>query len=406
MAEHGIRTIWANEFDLSVIHSRRRDVELTGKIPQGLDEIENDPGPADVLDSDQQVEFVDELRPGNRLHLLLGQLSATLDEDAYLLIVRQAVACADSLILGQELAPLFPLVELLTDHVNDPGRGERLRESARFGLEQLVMNDVFLRFLLDHIDQAAGLSHVAGLALLRAGGPVAVNLTVEKMGSTDNLTLRKTLSTLLVGMGESAVPAILGMMGDTRWYIIRNLSAILGGIGACEAIPELQKCLQHSDIRVSKEAIRSLAKIGGRDAEKAIIEVLRGNDPSLFPQVIASLGGMKSRKALVDLMHIVCSADMFLNYLPLKINALAAIAMIGDRQVVPIMVDMLSKGHIVVPGRWKQFHIAIAGCLARLGDARALPILKKKASGPGELGRACAEAAESITREDKQHGVA
>jgi hypothetical protein len=80
--------------------------------------------------------------------------------------------------------------------------------------------------------------------------------------------------------------------------------------------------------------------------------------------------------------------------------------MIGDRQVVPIMVDMLSKGHIVVPGRWKQFHIAIAGCLARLGDARALPILKKKASGPGELGRACAEAAESITREDKQHGVA
>jgi HEAT repeat protein len=235
---------------------------------------------------------------------------------------------------------------------------------------------------------------------------VAVNLAVEKMGVTNNLAMRKTLSTLLVGLGEIAVPPILQMMGDTRWYIVRNLSAILGDIGTSEAIPELQKCLKHPDIRVSKEAIRSLAKIGGRDAEAAIIDVLRGNDPSLFPQVVTSLGGMKSRKSLVDLMHIVCSADLFLNYLPLKINALAAIAMIGDRQVVPVLADMLSRGHIVVPGRWKLFKIAIAGCLARLGDARALPNLKKMASATGELGRACAEAAESIEQRGKQHGVA
>ncbi|MBC8017684.1 MAG: HEAT repeat domain-containing protein, partial [Verrucomicrobia bacterium] len=203
------------------------------------------------------------------------------------------------------------------------------------------------------------------------------------------------------------VPAIIKMMGDKRWYVVRNLSAILGDIGTREAVSELQKCLLHSDIRVCKEAIRSLAKIGGRDAETAIIEVLRGNDPALFPQVIASLGGMKSRKALVELLHIVCSDDLFLKNLPLKIEAVGAIAMIGDRQVVPIMAEILASGHIVVPGRWKQFKIAIAVCLARLGDARALPILKKKASGSGELGRVCAEAVEIIERTGgEQHGVA
>jgi len=218
------------------------------------------------------------------------------------------------------------------------------------------------------------------------------------MGSTDNLAVRKELSSLLVELGGSAVPFILKMMQDQRWFIVRNLASILGDIGQPEAVPELLACLKHSDIRVSKEAIRSLAKIGGREAESAIIDVLHGNNTILFPQVVASLGGMKSRKALVELMQIVCSSDMFLKNLSLKLDALGAIAMIGDRQAVPILTKILAGRHILALSRWNQFKIAIAGCLARLGDIRALPILKKKATVAGELGRACAEAVETIER--------
>jgi len=196
----------------------------------------------------------------------------------------------------------------------------------------------------------------------------------------------------------NAVPAILRRMGDGRWYIVRNLAAILGDIGSVEAVSALQMCLLHSDVRVCNEAIRSLAKIGGKDSEAAILEVLRGNDPSLYPQAIASLGGMKSRNALVDLMRIVCRHDLFLKHLSLKVDALGAIAMIGDRQAVPILSDLLERWHVVAPDRWKQFKIAIAGCLARLGDDRAIPALEKKATGSGELGRACLEAIETIGR--------
>ena len=407
MAERGIRTIWANEFDLSIIHVRRRDVEFTGKTPQGLDELENGLGPEESFYSQQIVAFEDGLSPTDQLQMLLGRLITTVDDDLYLLVVRQAVACSDSLKIRHELSAIFPLVELLTEQANDSGRGENLRECARFGLEQLAMRDEFLAYLLDRLEQPDGLSHEATLAILTASGPAAVHLTVEKMGSTDNLAIRKILSTLLVGLGASAVPSILKMLGDSRWYIVRNLAAILGDIGTREVVPELQKCLLHPDVRVCKEAIRSLAKIGGSDAETAIIDVLRANDPLLFPQVIASLGGMKSRRALEKLLRIVCSDRLFLRNLPLKMDALGAIAMIGDRQVVPILVKILASRHILVPSRWKQFKIAIANSLARLGDPRALPILKKNASGSGALGRACAEAVETIERMGgEQHGGA
>jgi hypothetical protein len=107
---------------------------------------------------------------------------------------------------------------------------------------------------------------------------------------------------------------------------------------------------------------------------------------------------MKSRKALAELMYIVCSSDMFLKNLSLKLDALGAVAMIGDRQAVPTLTKILASRHIFARSRWDQFKIAIAGCLARLGDIRSLPILKKKASGSGELGKACAEAVETIER--------
>lgn len=398
LAEHGVRTIWVNEFDLAIITAKRDDIESSGKAPQTVDEVESGLGQEWAEDPQQPNDKLDDLDANDELLALLGRLASTLDADLYQMAVRQSITCSDTFKARNDLAALSPLVELLAEHANDTSRTIKLRESARFGLEHLLTGDVLLAYLLDHTEAPDALSREAMLAVLSAAGPAGITLTIAKMGSTDNLAVRKELSALLVGLGGAAVPVILKMMQDNRWYIVRNLSAILGDIGMPEAVPELLVCLRHTDIRVCKEAIRSLAKIGGREAESAIIGVLHGSNTVLFPQVIASLGGMKSRKALAELMKIVCEGDLFLKNISLKIDALGAIAMIGDRQAVPILMKILASRHIIARSRWEQFKIAIAGCLARLGDVRAVPLLKKKASGSDDLGRACVEAAETIER--------
>jgi HEAT repeat protein len=407
MAEHGVRTIWVNEYDLSIINAKRQDIESSGKAPQTVDEVESGLGLEWDENPEQSTDKQEDLNSNDELLGLLGRLAATLDEDLYQMAVRQAIACSDTFKSRNDLAALSPLVELLAEHAYDAARGEGLRSCARFGLEQLVQGDGLLAYLLDHTEAPDALSHEAMLAALSASGPTGITLAIAKMGATDNLAVRKELSSLLVGLDASAVPVILKMMQDKRWYIVRNLCAILGDIGMPAAVPDLQACLQHTDIRVCKEAVRSLAKIGGREAESAIIAILHGSNSVLFPQVIASLGGMKSRKALSELMQIVSSRDMFLENLALKIDALSAIAMIGDRQVVPSLIEILASRHILVASRWSQLKVAVAGCLARLGDIRALPVLKKNATGTGALGRACAEAVEIIERmRGEQYGGA
>lgn len=397
MEEHGIRTIWANEFDLAAIGSKRREIESRGVVPPGLDEIEGA-----ELEFQAALEAsatsAEDADPRLALHALLSRLSTTIDEDIYPMLARQGITCCETLMARHEPDAVLPLAELFAQHTADPGRGKKIMAVARFGLEQLAAQEEFLEFVLESLGTLNGVSLRGALAIMAAGGQATLDRAVEKMALTDNQAVRKRLIQLLGRLGESAVASILAMLNDSRWYVVRNLAAILGDIGSRIAVPELERCLRHPDGRVAKEAIRSLAKIGGQQAEAAVIAILRSTDAALWPQAIASLGGMKSRKALAVLLQIVCDDDRFLQNLPLKCDALAAIAMIGDQQATPRLVQLLESRHLLARSRWTQFKVAIAATLAKLADSRALPALKKKARGSGELARACTEAFGAIER--------
>lgn len=403
MAQQGIRSIWVNEFNLTVIRGKRLNVEQSGTIPQGIDDAENSAPPPVV---EQQSPHPDELSPEQQLRVLLGQLAACGDEDAYLALIRQAVACADDLHSNQETHLIVPLIELLADHADGEERSENMRECAQFAIEQIVTTGDVLQIVLEQTGQDTGVSKKALHAVLKAGGAAAITAAIELMGRTSSLKTRRTLSTMLASLGEAAVPVLLDLMHDSRWFIIRNICAILGYIASREALPALTKSLHHSDLRVRKEAIRSLAQLGGPEAEAAIIDVLRGTETALHPQAIASLGGMKSRKSLAELIRIVFSRDLFLQSLTLKIDALAAIALIGDRQVTPHLVALLEERYLLAAARGKQLKAAAAACLGKLGDARAVPALKRLASEGEELGSACSDALAMIEKtEGRPDGI-
>lgn len=408
MVDSGIRTIWTNEFDLSVITARRRSVEAGTVVPHSLDDIEA--GRGELPETPMQetsVEFVDSVSPLRHMELLIGRLAVTESDEQYFQLLRQAMACSRDLMEHQELRAMVPLVELLTVHSQEPERSEALRKRALYGIEQIARDERLLGFFLNRLEHADKLSHDAALSLVRAAGQGAVIWAVERLGSTENLTLRKSLSMLLAGVGEAAVPAILSRIDDPRWYVVRNLVNVLGYIGSLETLEYLRVCLFHPDVRVSKEAVRSLAKIGGETAEAILVSVLRGEDHQLFPQVMASLGGMRSAKGLSEMMKIVTRWDPLLKNLHLKLDALQAIGVIKDCQVVPELVKVLTGSHVLVPGKWEQFKSAIAATLAHLGDVRAVPALESLAARNGKVAQACQDALASIDRSEReQHDVA
>ncbi len=396
MTSSGIRSICVNEFDLTAIRNKRQRVEQAGIIPLGIDEAET--GEETPPAVEQPAPQADTLQPEQQLQAMLGRLITCLDDDIYLMLVRQAVACADDLQVRREAHLVFPLIELLASHAADEGRSECMRECALFAIEQIVTHGDVLQVMFDRIEGGNGVTETTLLAALKAGGTTAISSAIDLLGHTNSLKVRKTLSTLLGNIGEAAVPVLLNMMHDSRWFIMRNICAILGSIASHESLAALMECLHHHDLRVRKEAIRSLALLGGNEAETAILNILRGNDTALHPQAVASLGGMKSKKSLPDLLKIVLSREFFLKSLPLKIDALTALATIGERQVTPYLVTLLEGRYLFAATRGKQLKAAVAACLGKLGDVRAVPHLEKLASGSRELEVACSDAIAMIEK--------
>jgi|GEM_PF-932518 len=396
LEQHGVATIWLNEFDLSIIRGKRQQVEAKGVVPLSLDELENSPVIGASEPASQTLISESVMSPEQELLHLITQLVSVNDSDRYLMLVRQAVECADLLISKGEEAKVTPLLEVIAEHASDPTMDYIMRQSAESALEQLAVSNPLLKFVVGNLEQEGGISTIAVTALLNGAGVRGVAVAVEAVGSLKSLGLRRMLNSVLVGIGDPAVPTLLSLMDDERWYIVRNLCSVLGAIGNRDAIPYILKCLKHDDIRVCKEAVRSLAKLGGVTAENALIAILKQGDSRLMPQIMMSLAGMKSKKALVEFLTIVFSKDFFLKNLSLKCDALSAIALIGEPVVAPKLAELMNNSFFLAGKKGVQFKIAIAECLGKLCNVSVIPTLQKYMDTGEELGRACTQALENL----------
>jgi HEAT repeat protein len=114
---------------------------------------------------------------------------------------------------------------------------------------------------------------IAGLAALGddAVGPLCGWLRDVR---SSERAISAVVDALSASVGDSAVPALLALLGDPRPAIIADAAQILGRRAAATAAPALAALLEHVDDNVAVAAIEALGTIGGTHAIDALIGVL------------------------------------------------------------------------------------------------------------------------------------
>lgn len=79
-------------------------------------------------------------------------------------------------------------------------------------------------------------------------------------------------------------------LSDAKWYVIRNSIFILGQIKDPEGIAPLRLRMNDSDVRVRREIVRSLEKIGGEDACDMLIFMAEDSDKSIRESSVIAVG--------------------------------------------------------------------------------------------------------------------
>lgn len=390
MHQCAIRGIWANEVDLSVIRQKRQELEAesaeTHVLAESVPPVPELPFSFDISDP-HDLPFV----------ALLDLLDEEPTDNRYLQLAKIVVDRAEKLVAAGDFEPVVLAIVLVRRHGEDPTRSEFQRDYAWFTFEQLAagaMGDHLLDQLQD-IDQER--NEWIYLILQRLGAKV-VYAIIQRLCLAEGIATRKALATALVRIGEPAIPPLIVMLGDERWYVVRNMVAMLGEINSRDWVPEMLEAADHPDPRVRKEMIRTLAKIGGPEAEQTIVRMLTDEDPGIVRQAVVSLGTTRCRAAAEPLLQLLRQPDRFLDTLALKKDLVQALGLMGDRRATPVLLELLAGFHLLARGRWHELKIAAAAALGQLGDPAALPALRRGALRPGALGSACNDAAEAIER--------
>ena len=394
-----IGTIGANEVDLTVLRGLQQSDESeeesgSGGEPGGADEPETvaeDPAgldETDLLDIQYSILGMD---------ILLGMLKAEYKDAHFLQLAQEAIDGAEELKRRDACSELLTVLEALLEVYEDPERPATQKEFIRYALEQIA-GGTMTTYLLNLIEERPPESEQVLDRLCAAIGKNFAYPLIQRLCVAEVLRARKTLAIALTRTGEAALPALIPMLKDERWYVVRNMVTILGEIGSAEALHPLLEAARHQEPKVRKETIKSFLKINSPEGEQKIIAMIDDADEEVARQAISSLGFCRSRAAVRTLLQIATTSDPLMKHLELKKQAVAALGKIGDRQATGPLLDLLASRGWLAPGRWQELKIVVANALGQLGDENAIPALKKLARRNNPFGIACGEAADNLER--------
>ncbi|HEX6066428.1 MAG TPA: hypothetical protein VFZ04_19480, partial [Longimicrobiales bacterium] len=232
-------------------------------------------------------------------------------------------------------------------------------------LKQPVVDFTVVNALLDRMDES-----------------LATDVLLQTLTESELRATRMGAYRRLVSMGDAAVPSILQLLKDERWYVQRNMLAMLNEMNYLPARGfSPAEFARHADARVRREAIALWLRVP-TELDRAIIAALKDADERVLRLGVAAAQRSCPEAAVPfianRLMHEQLPADI-------RIHLIRLLGQVRN----PLAVDALLK--LVVSGKtiWGTIRLAektpfLLVALATLAehwphDPRAAPALERAA---------------------------
>jgi len=140
--------------------------------------------------------------------------------------------------------------------------------------------------------------------VLARTGDDGADALIEQITQAPTANDRRLLMEVLTVL-DDAVPALSRMLGDSRWFVVRNAADLLGEMVATPAEESLIALLRHADDRVRRSATNALMKLGTTDALRAIYDAVNDASPEVRMQVAAAIANRKDSKTSNTLIRAI-----------------------------------------------------------------------------------------------------
>ena len=135
---------------------------------------------------------------------------------------------------------------------------------------------------------------------------------------------------------KRGVPTLIYLLGDGRWYVVRNAAELLGEMRAAEAEQGLAWLLTHSDTRVRQSATAALAKLETPGSRVALRNAIKDESRDVRMNATLALAGIKERGSVAVIVRALADEldpDV-------QRTLMAALVRIGTPEAVQRLVEV------------------------------------------------------------------
>jgi hypothetical protein len=197
--------------------------------------------------------------------------------------------------------------------------------------------------------------------LLPALGPASGESLILALVASNNRTQRRNLLSVIVSYGLAAVPMALKRISDHRWYVVRNMIAIIREVGDKRAVEKLVDLSDHPQYQVRRELISTFITMGHPAGLELAEKSIRSGDRKLRSASIGLLGSNRVAGAHNILLQVledqVNDGEPFTQ--PQKVSAVWALGQIGDGSVLPSLQKLLKKNRMFKSPESHELKMAI-----------------------------------------------
>ena len=192
---------------------------------------------------------------------------------------------------------------------------------------------------------------------------------------------RRMVCEVMAHVGKDRVQMVGEGVFDSRWYVVRNVSIVLGKIGKSECVEFLKSAMGHSDSRVRREAVRSLIGIEGQEAGEVLLLALNDSENMLRSMGIRALTQRGDIRAARFLMQMVQDKKFKERPSEERKLILDALAHLGRDKAIPVLVDLINHKNWFDRGKSNEtrlFALRALGLVNTLASYQALDELSRK----------------------------
>jgi len=390
-----VSTIWVNIVEPAQFMELKKEIEVQKEQFIG----DQEEGKEDKREDPEQELSAEE----RSLEKVLRELQNELVDQRFRYLLQEVVPHIHLNLTDSARPLILDAINYLNDTATEDEASAARRKYCLDALDQLASEDIldYLVAILCSKDTWAALREATIKALVSLKGKVVVWRLMDHLAEESNGQVRKYLAEVLIRQNEAALPILLEYLDDERWFVARNAIVILGEIRSDMATAYLKKALNHRDVRVRRETIRSLTKIGGTDAIGILLRTVAGDDVEMSKQALLSLGAMKCTSAVPTLINLIRTMGTSAKTVPTIKEAIKALGEIGSKEATTALIESLQKKSLWKRRMTDELRASAALALALIGGEEAIKSLEIASDDKSELvARASSKALKQLKRNE------